>query len=707
MARSSSSRSSFSDRPESRPPDCLRKWAGWLQICLSPVRSLRTSPRRVSSSARSDALHRVADERLVEDDLLAGQPEQVVGLGLVGQLGGDAGVGLAPPQQERADQAGELPRLGRLEAGLDRAGPDLAERLAAAEQAGRRPVEDRPELGQVVLDRGAGEGDPGRGRDRAQRAGRGGAGVLDVLRLVGDDQPPGDGGQRTGVAPDGAVGGEHEAGVGHGVGGREVVERALTAVEAAYVDTGGEAPDLGLPVAEERGGADHQGRPWPRHGPVEVEGDQGDRLAQTHVVGQAGAEPERGDALEPGEPLALVVAQHGREPGRGRERGCGRGVEELLADLEQAGSDDDLGGGVVDVDDAGQRRRHGLRRLHRADQAAARLAGDRRVDDGPAAAQPEHRRRRLGQRVHLGLGERLSAQCDLPVEGEQRVTAEHALDELALAPGRHAVEGGGGLEVAAQTARPEHVDATSVKRLDAVLEEADQVVGGERHLVGDPLLEQALEGRPGRGGLAQGQRGVGAGTVAEAVHRGRVVPQRAGVADVERVLLVVHLQHQPARSGDELLLVGLDPEREGHQLGQAGALAPMAGHERLEAPAEGVALGPGCARRWRLGSRRGVGRGRARHGVDDGVDQPAYDVLGVGRGQPGVGPRLGQPPQPLGVVGDRAGRAATRRRPARTCRPPRTASPAARPRPAGSRRGGPPRRCGPWPAPGGRPGSAG
>ncbi len=274
-------------------------------------------------------------------------------------------------------------------------------------------------------------------------------------------------------------------------------------------------------------------------------------------------------------------------------RSCSRTVE-------QAGSDDDLGGGVVDVDDAGERRRHGLRRLDRADQAAARLAGDRRVDDGPAAAQPEHRRRRQGKRVHLGLGERLAAQGDLPVEGEQRVTAEHALDELALAPGRHAVEGGGGLEVAAQAARPEHVDATSVKRLDAVLEEADQVVGGERQLVGYPLLEQALEGRPGRGGLAQRQRGVGAGTVAEAVHRRRVVPQRAGVADMEWVLLVVHLQHQPARSGDQLLLVGLDPEREGHQLGQAGPLASMACDERLEAPAERVALGPGCAWRWEL-----------------------------------------------------------------------------------------------------------
>ena len=189
--------------------------------------------------------------------------------------------------------------------------------------------------------------------------------------------PHGTAASAPGVAPDGAVGGEDEAGVGGGVGGREVVERALAAVEAAYGDAGGEAPDLGLPVAEEGGRADHQGRPGTGGGAVEVEGDQGDRLAQPHVVGQAGTEPEGGDALEPGEALALVVAEHGREPGRGRQRRCGRGVEELLADLQQAGADDDLGGCVVDLDDAGQRGGHGLRRLHGADQAVARLAGDR------------------------------------------------------------------------------------------------------------------------------------------------------------------------------------------------------------------------------------------------------------------------------------------------------------------------------------------
>ena len=85
---SSSSRSSFSERPASRTaPDCLRNCAGWLQICLSPVSSASTSPRRAWSSVGAlDPVHGVADERLVEHHLLAGQAERVVGLGLGRQL---------------------------------------------------------------------------------------------------------------------------------------------------------------------------------------------------------------------------------------------------------------------------------------------------------------------------------------------------------------------------------------------------------------------------------------------------------------------------------------------------------------------------------------------------------------------------------------------------------------------------------------------
>ena len=77
-----------------------------------------------------------------------------------------------------------------------------------------------------------------------------------MLGLVGDDQVPADVGQGGGIAPHRAVGRQHEAG-----GGRvEPGEAPGLAVEAAYGQLGGEPPDLGLPVAEQRGRADDERR---------------------------------------------------------------------------------------------------------------------------------------------------------------------------------------------------------------------------------------------------------------------------------------------------------------------------------------------------------------------------------------------------------------------------------------------------------------
>src|SRR5690606_1937977 len=116
--------------------------------------------------------------------------------------------------------------LGRFGvAGLDGPGPAGAEAGQRAEQAGGGPVEDGPQVRQVVLDGGAGEGDAGGGGDVAQGAGGGRGGVLDVLGLVGDDQVPRVRGQPGGVQAHGGVRGEHEPFAGQVAGG---------AVEAAH-----------------------------------------------------------------------------------------------------------------------------------------------------------------------------------------------------------------------------------------------------------------------------------------------------------------------------------------------------------------------------------------------------------------------------------------------------------------------------------------
>ena len=117
---------------------------------------------------------------------------------------------------------------------------------------------------------------------------------------------------------------------------RQAGERAAAAVEPAHRDAGREPRDLGLPVAEQAGRADDERRAAQAVlGAVQVQGDQRDRLAEPHVVGEAGAETERGHLDQPGEPLALVVAQRAGQRGGHLDRLAAGGVEQPLADVEQ------------------------------------------------------------------------------------------------------------------------------------------------------------------------------------------------------------------------------------------------------------------------------------------------------------------------------------------------------------------------------------
>ena len=176
----------------------------------------------------------------------------------------------------------------------------------------------------------------------------------------------------------------------------------------------------------------------------------------------------------------------------------------------------------------------------------------------------------------------------------------------------------------------------------------------ERQLVGDPLLEQALERRPGGGRLTQGQRGVGAGPVAEAVHGRRVVSTGAAASQTWRgscsSCTWSTSRQDPATSSSS------SASTRSERVTSWGRSAPSprwratrAWRRRLKASPSGrVWRGTGSCGLGVVGGAAGCG---ARHRVDDGVDQTAYDVLGIGRREPGVGPGLGQPAQPLGVVG--------------------------------------------------------
>ena len=297
-----------------------------------------------------------------------------------------------------------------------------------------------------------------------------------------------------------------------------------------------------------------------------------------------------------------------------------------------------------------------------------------------------------GQLVHLLVGERVAVHRELPAEAEQLALAEDAGAELGLAlrhrpgPVQHRARG----QVAAQASRPEHVDPSAGQGGDAVLEQALELVAVQGDLVGDPQLQQPVEHRPRLGRTAQRYRGMGPRPVAEAVLPRVGGPQHRGVAEVQGVLLVVDLEHQPHGPGDQLLLVGLHPQRDPHQLGQLGPRLGVAPEPFAQPVLEAaVAATGGLPPGRRCGSR---------HGVGDRVEHGAYDVLGrVGR-EPVVGPRRGQAQDAVFVVGGQRPHPPARlaRRPARSARPRPAAAPAARPRTAARRWGAGRRGCAPW-----------
>ena len=130
------------------------------------------------------------------------------------------------------------------------------------DQARVGEVEDGPEVAQAVLDRGAGEGDAGAGRDAAQLLGGVVGRVLDGLGLVEHHPPPLPGGQGLDVAHRGAVGGDDHVGVGHHRG-QLVGAGAGRAVVDHHPQPGGEAGRLGAQLPTTAGGAITRAAPSP------------------------------------------------------------------------------------------------------------------------------------------------------------------------------------------------------------------------------------------------------------------------------------------------------------------------------------------------------------------------------------------------------------------------------------------------------------
>ena len=94
--------------------------------------------------------HELVDHRLVQPDLLGGHEAVVELVDLVRQLGRHLGLGLGAAEHEDP--------VERPQRGLALAGHLGNERGSWSGQPGVGEVEDRPEVAEAVLDRGAGEG---------------------------------------------------------------------------------------------------------------------------------------------------------------------------------------------------------------------------------------------------------------------------------------------------------------------------------------------------------------------------------------------------------------------------------------------------------------------------------------------------------------------------------------------------------------------
>ena len=129
-------------------------------------------------------LHRL----LVERRLLAAQGAEGLHLGLVGQVGDDALVGLEAAQDVGTHQIAQ--RRVRVLRPVGEALDEGRELLGRAQQAGIDEVEDRPQVAEPVLDRRAGERDARVGLERLDGLGLLGRRILDRLGLVEDGQPP-------------------------------------------------------------------------------------------------------------------------------------------------------------------------------------------------------------------------------------------------------------------------------------------------------------------------------------------------------------------------------------------------------------------------------------------------------------------------------------------------------------------------------------
>jgi len=187
----------------------------------------------------------------------------------------------------------------------------------------------------VILDRRSGQRDAVAAAQSARRLRLLRLGVLDVLGLVENDAAPVHFLQRLAVAVQKRIARKNQR-VLLGVFGESRSFDALRTVIDKDRQLRREAFGLFLPVADDRRGTDKQYRPaLARFALALKEGQRLHRLAQPHVVGQAGAQAPLTQKRQPGIAARLIGPQRAHEGGRWRqlrERGASFQLAEEIRD---------------------------------------------------------------------------------------------------------------------------------------------------------------------------------------------------------------------------------------------------------------------------------------------------------------------------------------------------------------------------------------
>ena len=246
---------------------------------------------------------------------------------LVSHLGHDGGLELVrqvcehvllEPAQDKGAHGGAQAGRSLLVPADDGLLIAATEALVAAKEAGHQEVEDAPELGQAVLDRGARQRETVLGREHLDRPRRERLLVFDVLGLIEHDAEEALVGIVLHVATQEVIARDQDLVPGLGQDAAALWGRAG---HHGHVHLRGKLGKLRLPVVDERGGANDEGPP--AAAARKQKGDQLGRLAEAHLVGEDAAKSHVRERREPLEALALVAAQL---DGQARRQLVGGGV---------------------------------------------------------------------------------------------------------------------------------------------------------------------------------------------------------------------------------------------------------------------------------------------------------------------------------------------------------------------------------------------